>query len=994
MNQFYLLFIFLITYRCIHDKIKTLEGDEMKVYNDLDYSYIVEQIIMECIQKTKENPLQQYTFIVDHPAFFEEAFFKHTHALFSIEIMTLESHLKKQVLTYGIKANKITNMEKVIRLYTLINSNKTLFSNTPIYSMIEQLLPIFDELSLTDIDKINCSNQTLLSKEKIDTCMQLYTQYIEQLPPNTYPTLVDALLNQTISSEDTTYIFVTNKIMHPKYITYLKQLDAIQEITVVVDTATTMYTLYFNNLISNDMTRHTPLIDSIYTSLLTDTPMVYKDTHPFYYTVETTPLHEVQAIVLDIYQQIINTKASYCDFAIYYPNPTYRDLLEQVLTSFTIPFNGAMQSNEILEMKACQLLLQYALYQEEETFILLLDTLVLKSFTDFKTVNYLKKQWQEFHAINQDTYTVYLQHIMDSYCHPLLHAKSFSQFSSILKTFVLEEIVFSDLCTTVINYLTTIEAYLEETSLKEYLSFIEYTKPIDSINGTALIDHVYLFNTKQVYSGLLHIDTIYIVGCNESILPPSYKDEGILLDSERQKMYGLLTLQDTVTMFNHTMFKILTSNDNKIIFSYALMSANGETVLPSSLLLQLQETYSMPVVETLPFYLVYPSHLYLDGGSDTSLKIDPIINLYKQSKNQPAFLCKPIVQETLSASQLETYNGCPYKYFHQYSMKLKPFDHYLLQPNEIGTFVHYLIESNSHLFVNQEVANKTNIHDLPQTIHTQIEEYIQNNSSLKMKCIHAMNRYFIECMEKDIYTTICILINQMKVSLFSLTKTEEKISSTYSSFNMKGFVDRFDTFRNFLLVIDYKSSDKELDLNLAMQGFNMQMLIYMDMLAKNKNLDKGAILYFNTKKRIIKSKDSILDTIDDTEFFKLYRMNGYVHRDVIEEIDNQIDGSSAVIKARFVKSKGEYSGNILDTDTFNRLLTKIEEHIQLLYTHMIRGDIEIRPKGSYDPSIHSKVNPCTYCCYRSLCHLDIFYNENSIIENLNVACILGGGQDE
>ena len=56
---------------------------------------------------------------------------------------------------------------------------------------------------------------------------------------------------------------------------------------------------------------------------------------------------------------------------------------------------------------------------------------------------------------------------------------------------------------------------------------------------------------------------------------------------------------------------------------------------------------------------------------------------------------------------------------------------------------------------------------------------------------------------------------------------------------------------NYLKIIDYKSSNKDLDISLAIQGFNIQMLLYLDTLASKQQLDLGGLLYFNTKKRIL-----------------------------------------------------------------------------------------------------------------------------------------------
>ena len=46
----------------------------------------------------------------------------------------------------------------------------------------------------------------------------------------------------------------------------------------------------------------------------------------------------------------------------------------------------------------------------------------------------------------------------------------------------------------------------------------------------------------------------------------------------------------------------------------------------------------------------------------------------------------------LSASKLEVYNQCPYKYYLQYILKVDSINNSLIQSNEIGTLVHYVLE--------------------------------------------------------------------------------------------------------------------------------------------------------------------------------------------------------------------------------------------------------------------------------------------------------------
>ena len=93
---------------------------------------------------------------------------------------------------------------------------------------------------------------------------------------------------------------------------------------------------------------------------------------------------------------------------------------------------------------------------------------------------------------------------------------------------------------------------------------------------------------------------------------------------------------------------------------------------------------------------------------------------------------------------------------------------------------------------------------------------------------------------------------------------------------------------------------------------------------------------------------------------------------------------SAIIKAKFVKKDDCYKGNILSSFSFERLIDYVSQHIENLYHELANGNIGINPKGSDDATVFTKVNPCTYCNYRSLCNFDVFYNEYTLVDSNNL----------
>lgn len=295
-------------------------------------------------------------------------------------------------------------------------------------------------------------------------------------------------------------------------------------------------------------------------------------------------------------------------------------------------------------------------------------------------------------------------------------------------------------------------------------------------------------------------------------------------------------------------------------------------------------------------------------------------------------------------------------------------------PNEIGSLVHYILE--------KMVGSNKNLDEV-------ISEYLNNNEPLynKIKSSNS-NKYFLNEIKSNAKIILKVLEYYNSKSSFNISNKELKINDSINGISFKGIVDRVDETSDYVNIIDYKSSDKDIDIDLARIGFNIQMLVYMEIVSKLNNKLPGAMLYFNMGKRKIDSNESIYNDIDN--FYNNYQYLGLILNDeeVINSIDNDFNKKSDVIKVKYVNSKKSYSGNIINNDELNSLFEDINNYIAYLYNMMNDGNIGITPKGSDDSTTDKKVNPCTYCKFKSICGYDSFYNEHVLVDEM-----LNGGDN-
>lgn len=889
----------------------------MRVISGINYYYKLDEMIKECIKKAKENPFDQFIFIAEDKSMAEKRFFHYTHYLVNIEIMSWNDYLKTLQIKHHLTHYKvIDHVELTYRLFTLFYKNTYhCFQTDNYYPIIKEIISLIKDIEL---------NQTIYNREdfikhpKLADIMNIYHDLKSILNKDTYLTL-ESLINSFSLEDKKQYIYIeADHLYQQARQSLIQKLSQYHDITL-------MYTYNKDKRIFNlpyHFIQDSISIDKsnfFLEHIFMQSEERCKEDTEIYTFKAASSYQEVKRVVYTILEKIIKEGLKYEDFIIVYPDSSYIDILLKVLDDKKIPHNLKRSLSCVYESSY-----QYILKKLEEIH--------------FDTLN----QYAEF-FINEDIdneYKTYFESLL--YYSMNMNSIEFKEFF--------------------INTYTNNKQVLNNT--KDVINVVS----IDKVKSS---DHKHIF----------------VLGMNETILPMRIKDIGLLLDEDIKILKAnnittpLTSLEQLGLVYNEIL-KALQCPFLTLTISYPLTTLSNETRLPSSLYKQLEKMYDLKPLPRNTYLSI--EDYYLTGATYKSKEIlNKNINHFKEIKNQPVIIDKKIIKElynaTLSVSQIETYNKCPYLYFIQYGLGIYPIQDNKLKANELGSLIHYILSINL---------------DKKKDIKKLVHYYLSKNEILNNKIqSSSINKYFIEQLMKDIDITLDVLRSINNISQFDVSSLEEKIEDNIHDMNFKGFVDRIDIYNDYISIIDYKSSAKDIDLNLAMQGFNIQMLLYLKMITKKYNKDPGAVLYFNTKRRILSSNKSIYETINHDDYYSMYRFGGYVIDDdgqVIKAIDPYMERKSNIINVSYIKKDGKYKGHILTKDQLTRLFDEIEKHIYELYLEMTSGHIDILPKGSDDNSTHTKVNPCRYCEYKNVCHFDIFYNDYKLVDFYNIEEKLGG----
>lgn len=373
-----------------------------------------------------------------------------------------------------------------------------------------------------------------------------------------------------------------------------------------------------------------------------------------------------------------------------------------------------------------------------------------------------------------------------------------------------------------------------------------------------------------------------------------------------------------------------------------------------------------------------------------------------------------------SISKLEKYASCPFSYFLRYGLRAKEREVYEFTPMDSGTYAHKILDEFSKQVVQKDNVDwkdigREYIEEAVQKISNAIMEsrksYILNSSAKHSYMAHRINNNLIDSIE--------IMIKQINRGDFvpksfevefgfkgGLPPIKYKLKDN-KEIVLTGKIDRVDVYNNgeidYVRVIDYKSSTRDLDMNKIMAGIQMQLFIYMNaILNSNKKVESclkkdeekanykpAALMYsrFNPAKGKVDGLDEV-ESMNDISLEKNIlgenKLKGFVikDKDIIEHLDKTIDEDNKKSDIMQIELKkggliGLRTSGLYEEDfnvVKNYIIDKTEEICEAIYS----GKIEIRPY-KYDSE-----TPCSYCEFKSVCKFDpaIKGNKYRVIKKL------------
>lgn len=531
---------------------------------------------------------------------------------------------------------------------------------------------------------------------------------------------------------------------------------------------------------------------------------------------------------------------------------------------------------------------------------------------------------------------------------------------------------------------------------------------------------------------------VFLIGVNEGIMPAFVKESGLFTDKDKDALekFGLKILRRIMWKLTEERFmayQALSLPSDRLFISYSLSDKSGNSRRPSSIIKQLTNMFGDEIIECAwdkspSFYCTTPHSAYYKfvenyrDKTEDVLSIKSVLEKDKEYKNRIEYLrnasensdyrLNPKTAQSMffsknlniSATSIEKFNECPFSFFCQNGLKLQTPKKIEVNPVNRGTIVHYCLE---------KIMSRKNDKDKSEYVP---EFVTYNEEELKVK-IHQLLAEFREnelggdfgktkrfdVMYRNLESLILDVVKNIKSELESSSFTPHEFEYNLTDKNgksifeldldnglkllLRGKIDRLDMCeyddKKYIRIVDYKTGQKQLELQDVYNGINLQMILYLMAVTDNvENAEPAGVLYmpaiflspeiertFNTDNQQNSEKDSVSKLKD-----KNFKKNGLVVRHENNDImKDMINADYVQIRN---KNKPDGYSDIMPYDAYNRLEGFAKSKMIEMAENLKNGKIQAIPKGEKDKLA------CRYCDYWSVCG-SYMSNKAQIIEKVD-----------
>lgn len=532
-----------------------------------------------------------------------------------------------------------------------------------------------------------------------------------------------------------------------------------------------------------------------------------------------------------------------------------------------------------------------------------------------------------------------------------------SSLQSIQDNYNLKEEETLNIYNTMINIINKINL----NKIEDIITILEEQLKTKTITPKKLKNAINIATLNNTFK---ETDYIFILGFNSNNYPNITKDIDYLPDTLKKEV-GLTTSYE-YNKINKTHLINKLNEINNLNLSYS--TKNNQINYFKS---PLEEELQMIPITTHELKYTY-SNLYnkislaskLDDYNSYKIKNNSLDTLYNTYPSIP-YLTYDNTYHTidktslysylhnklyLSYSSLNNYYKCSFRYYIENILKLsskeKTFDLY------IGNLFHYIL---SICFQDDFDYD------------TSFENYINTHDPLTKK-----EQIFITKLKQELLYIITYIKESLDYTTFDKINCEEKISLNIEgkmNVTITGIIDKVmykeENNHTYLVVIDYKTGNPDINLNNTIYGINMQLPMYLYLLKEKGDLKEIEVSGFYYQKILnseLNFKEGKTKEEQKNENLKLI---GYSNSnpEILEKFDKTYQNSRIIKSLKLTSNGFSKHAKLLNTNQIDKLIDLCKNNIEASITSIENAEFKINPKVIKDDYIG-----CKFCHYNDICY--------------------------
>lgn len=495
--------------------------------------------------------------------------------------------------------------------------------------------------------------------------------------------------------------------------------------------------------------------------------------------------------------------------------------------------------------------------------------------------------------------------------------------------------------------------------------------------------------------------TMFIVGANELSLPKKqFSTNQLFSNLDLNKLYKIginfgKTTQEQNNLNKLIAYRAICNATENLFLSFTTSQNQFISNKPCDVIKTLQNFFQIPITREddnsnfiekciTPTAATQQFALHFNEKTEKTeaLKLffkknNKTFNLTSNLKSKYIKKSAINLPKTLSPSQIEQFFLCPFSYFCKYILKIKPVPKIEINNKLFGLAFHHILEKIVSLKNFKEINSSQIKTEIEQQCEIFIKNQFEKNSSLKTEFHQTFNPY-----KKILLNLLCSIQQELELSNFKPTFFEysigpgSKIESLKINLNgenkvlINGKIDRIDTKlqnnKTLIRIVDYKTSDKNLNFSNLFYGLNLQLILYAMAVERNKlnnNFTVNAIEYVKILGNL--TTYAINEREPSTEKIEKLKSSGFFKKGLI--FSNYTTSKNLILKTPYL--------NLLkQTELNKKILTKNEVEILFKFVeNKIKKMCNSLNQFNFKHIQHTSNNNfqqtnCSFCPYNEICN--------------------------